>query len=65
MIGYVRQFDTDGKSIRIRKENNASSDILFEGAFDLKCLEAIMEYFKLCLPINFEIKNGKLTILYS
>jgi len=65
MIGYIRQLDTNGKSIRIRRENNPSADILFEGEFDLKYLEALMEYFKLSYPIDFEIKNEKLFILFS
>ena len=65
MIGYIRQLDTNGKSIRIRRENNPSSDILFEGEFDLKYLEALMEYFKLSSPVNFEIVNGKFVIFYS
>lgn len=65
MIGYIRQMDTNGNSIRIRKENDPSSDILFEGEFDLKYLETLLGHFKLSYPINFEILDGKFVILYS
>jgi hypothetical protein len=64
-VGYIRQLDTNGESIRIGKENNNSSDILFEGGFDLKYLEALLEHFKLSSAINFEIINGKFAILHS
>jgi hypothetical protein len=64
-VGYIRQLDTNGESIRIRKENNNSSDVLFEGGFDLKYLEALLEHFKLSSAINFEIINGKFAILHS